>query len=144
MTFLLMMVVLPLVEIYLFIIVGGAIGALTTVLWCVFSAFAGFYALRHHGRQSVARYRASIAEGSSPTYDILSSMLIHVGGVLLLVPGFMTDAAGLLCLLRLSREFIIRLAVKRASVSVNGFGFGVSRKKSKRKEFLEGEYRRRD
>ncbi len=144
MTFLLMMVILPLVEIYLFIVIGGVIGALTTVLWCVFSAFAGFYALRHHGRQAVVRYRASLAEGSSPTHDILSSMLIHMGGVFLLVPGFMTDAFGLLCLLRLTREFIIRLVVSRASFSVSGFGFRASRRKNKRKDFLEGEFRRRD
>jgi UPF0716 protein FxsA len=98
----------PLIEIYLLIKVGGWIGALPTVFMVVFTAVLGVLLLRQQGLATLQRVQATMARGQVPALELLEAMLLTVGGALLLVPGFFTDALGFLCLVPPFRRWLIR------------------------------------
>jgi UPF0716 protein FxsA len=95
---------LPILEIYLLMEVGSAIGSLQTLLLVIASGFAGAYLARMQGLYTMVRVRASLQQGIMPTEDLLDAVIILVAGVVLLTPGFITDAAGLLLLIPESRN----------------------------------------
>ena len=89
---------IPVIEIYLFIKVGGAIGALNTVIIVILTAFAGAYLARIQGMQTMFKVQSSLQQGIIPKEELIDALLIFVAGILLLTPGFLTDACGLLLL----------------------------------------------
>jgi UPF0716 protein FxsA len=95
---------LPILEIYLLMEVGSAIGTLQTVLLVIASGFAGAYLARMQGLYTMYRVRTSLQQGIMPTEDLLDALIILVAGVVLLTPGFITDAFGLLLLIPESRN----------------------------------------
>lgn len=98
----------PVLEIYLLIQVGGLIGAIPTVFLVVFTAVLGVQLLRFQGLSTLNRVRASLERGEVPATEMLEGAMLLVGGALLLTPGFATDAVGFLCLIPAVRR---RLAV---------------------------------
>jgi UPF0716 protein FxsA len=95
----------PVIEIYLLIKVGAQIGALNTVLLVIATGFAGAYLARMQGLHTMYRVRASLDQGVTPTEELLDAMLIFAAGMVLLTPGFVTDALGLLLLIPETRRW---------------------------------------
>jgi UPF0716 protein FxsA len=102
--------VIPVVEIYLLIKVGRLIGALPTVAVLLAISMAGAWLVRHQGFEILRRIQNEMAQGRLPAAELLDGAMVLVGGVLLLTPGFFTDALGLLFLIPVTRAIIKRFA----------------------------------
>lgn len=99
---------LPIVEIALFIVVGGWIGLWPTLALVLGAAVAGLGVVRSQGAQAFERLRKAAAADADPTGPMAHSALLVLAGLLLMVPGFFTDALGLLLLLPPVRATLIR------------------------------------
>lgn len=126
-------VVVPLVELMLLIQVGGVIGTLPTILICVATGAAGARLAKVEGRAALQRMNQAVYEGRVPTDDIVDGLLILVAGALLLTPGYLTDATGLLLLFppsralirpRVARWFLGHAKTRVANTGAMGAGFG--------------------
>ena len=117
----LLFIIIPLVELYFIIVVGGAIGAFWTVLLVVMTAIVGVHLLRTQGMSTLTRAQRNMAQGQIPAMEMMEGIALAVAGVLLITPGFITDAIGFLCLMPASRQAIIRYILARSSVQT-GFG----------------------
>ncbi|MBW1852341.1 MAG: FxsA family protein [Deltaproteobacteria bacterium] len=104
---------IPFLEIYLLIEVGTVIGSLNTIALVILTGFAGAYLARMQGMQTMLRVRSSLQQGNMPTEDLIDALLIFVAGIVLLTPGFLTDAAGLLVLFPPTRTHIKRFLRQR-------------------------------
>jgi UPF0716 protein FxsA len=97
--FILLFIALPLIEIYLLIEVGSEFGALTAIGLLILAAVLGILLLRWQGFTLARRLRETIARGEPPAMEALKSVTILLSGVLLLLPGFFSDAVALLLLI---------------------------------------------
>jgi len=140
-------VVVTLAEIYVLVSVGQAIGGLSTVLLVVITAFIGTSLLRQQGWSTMAKAQQSMSEGRTPAMEMMEGVVILVSGILLLTPGFLTDALGLLGLMPWSRSYFInhfleknaeRVFKQRNSVFINRTNS--SEKKSNKDDTIEGEF----
>ena len=140
-------VVVTLAEIYVLVSVGQAIGGLSTVLLVVITAFIGSSLLRQQGWSTMAKAQQSMSEGRTPAMEMMEGVVILVSGILLLTPGFLTDALGLLGLMPWSRSYFInhfleknaeRVFKQRNSVFINRTNS--SEKKSNKDDTIEGEF----
>ena len=111
----LLFVLVPVVEIALFIRVGGAIGLLPTLAIVLATAALGTWLLRREGVATLARARERMAAGELPASQLVEGLLLFAGGLMLLTPGFMTDAAGFLCLLAPTRRWLAARIAARAA-----------------------------
>ena len=107
-------IVVPVVEIVLFIYVGSAIGIWPTLAIVVGTAFAGSWLVSRQGRQTWAKIQTEIVSGRPPTAQLVHGAMILVAGALLLTPGFLTDLTGFALLVPGVREalrgwFVTRL-----------------------------------
>ena len=89
---------IPVAEIYLIIKLGGLLGAFNTVAIIIITGFVGATLARMQGLQTMLRIRQSMQQGLAPAEEMVDALLIFVAGIVLLTPGFITDAAGLLLL----------------------------------------------
>lgn len=117
----LLLLALPLAEIALFVLVGSHIGVLATIGLVIATTIAGSVLLRIQGFGAVARIRAAMDAGTAPGRELVHGLMIMVAGILLLLPGFMTDALGLLLFLPPVRDVAWRLLRDRI-VIVGGEG----------------------
>ncbi|PLA75047.1 FxsA protein [Hydrogenovibrio sp. SC-1] len=104
--FFVLFLVVPLVELYVLIQVGSEIGALPTILLTLFTAALGAGLMRHQGISTLQKAQVNMAQGQVPAVEMFEGVLIFVGGVLLLVPGLITDALGFLLLLPFFRQWL--------------------------------------
>jgi UPF0716 protein FxsA len=118
----LLFIVVPIVEIYVIIQVGQAIGALWTIALLVADSVLGSVLMRSQGRAAWRRFNAAVGAGRIPAREVLDGVLVIFGGALLLTPGFVTDVFGLAFLLPPTRALIRRLLARRV-----GARFGVAR-----------------
>ena len=109
---LLILICWPIAEVYVAIQVAGAIGALATVLLLIASWPLGTWVVRAQGRAAWRRLRAAVAAGRAPGAPALDGALVLVAGGLLIVPGFISDAFGLLLLAPPTRALIRRGAAR--------------------------------
>ena len=109
----LLFIVVPIVEIYVIIQVGQAIGALWTIALLVADSILGSMLMRSQGRVAWRRFNAALAERRAPAREVLDGVLVIFGGALLLTPGFITDVFGLAFLLPPTRALLRRLLVRR-------------------------------
>ncbi len=100
-------VVVTLLEIYVLVSVGQAIGGLSTVLLVIVTALIGSTLLKQQGWSTMAKAQQSMAEGKTPAFEMLEGVVILASGILLLTPGFITDIVGLLGLMPWSRSYFI-------------------------------------
>lgn len=112
----LLFIIIPLVELYFIIVVGEAIGALWTVLLVIMTAVIGVNLLRVQGMSTLTRAQRNMAQGQIPAMEMMEGIALAVAGVLLITPGFITDAIGFLCLIPASRQAIIRYIMTKATV----------------------------
>lgn len=113
-----LLVAVPIIEIALFIQVGGWIGTWPTLAIVVATALGGSMLLRSQGVQTLGRLQSSVASGENPMNPIAHGALILVAGVLLLTPGFFTDAVGLSLLIPPFRASLIRAGASRLTSRV--------------------------
>ena len=91
--------IIPIVEIYLLIQIGTIFGALTSVTLVIVTGFLGAYLARIQGLRTLFRIQESLGEGRMPSGELLDAFLIGIAGLVLLTPGFITDALGFLLLI---------------------------------------------
>lgn len=132
---------LPLIEIYFLIQVGGEIGALPTIGLSVLTAVIGTALVRHQGFGVLARVRALTDRGEVPALEMLDGALILVAGLFLLLPGFLTDAAGFLLLVPPIRRWMLRHSVRIVPASGAASDRGTSERGPR---VIEGRFRRED
>jgi UPF0716 protein FxsA len=113
---LLTVLALPLIEIALFIVVGQAIGVLPTLLGIVLTGIIGALVLRWQGTAALREMQFRLQRGEVPARQMGDTMLIGLGGLLLLLPGYFTDVIGLVLLLPWTRELIYRLLARNLKV----------------------------
>jgi len=147
--FFLLLIVMPIVEIYFLIQVGSSIGAFSTVMLIVFTAVVGAYLFRLQGLTTIQRVQASLSRGEIPAIEMIEGAMLLVSGVLLLTPGFVTDMVGFVCLVpAVRRKFALSL-MDSQFVSQSSFQAGASFQQTKQEQTLdtdiiEGEFRRDD
>jgi UPF0716 protein FxsA len=115
-------VAIPLIEIALFIQIGGAIGLFPTLAVVILTAIAGTWLVRSQGAQALMQLRASFEELRDPSEPLAHGAMILFAGALLLTPGFFTDAVGLLLLIPNVRLWLFRYVKSR--LSVDSFHYG--------------------
>ena len=108
--------VVPLVEIYLLIQVGGIIGAIPTVALVVFTAVLGALLLRLQGLETLRRVQLAMMRGEVPAAEMLEGVVLLISGALLLTPGFFTDTLGFLGLVPSVRRWLVRAFLARSGI----------------------------
>src|SRR3954447_21015464 len=109
----LLFIVVPIVELFVIIQVGGAIGVLPTIALLIADSVLGSMLMRAQGRASWRRFNAALAEGRIPHREVLDGALVIFGGALLLTPGFVTDILGIVLLLPPTRVLVRGLIARR-------------------------------
>lgn len=132
---LLLFTVVPLVEIYLLVQLGGLMGVWPTIALVCVTGFLGASLARREGRRALARYQEAIAKGQLPEEGIVSGLLILLGGVLLIAPGVLTDLTGLALMIPPVRQAVAKRVKDRLqkrigegsiqvmNIGPGGFGF---------------------
>jgi len=119
-------IAVPIIEIFVLIQVGSAIGALATIAIVILTAIVGTWMLRSQGLSTLNKARARLAGGEIPAFQVMEGLALAVGGAMLLTPGFVTDAFGFFCLLPPTRHLLVHFMSKRVSfagmTSVGGTG----------------------
>jgi len=103
---LLSIILVPIIEIYLFIKIGGQIGAFTTILLIFVTALTGIFYARYEGLNTLRSGFSQMINNEMPAYEIVSGAAIAFGAFLLIVPGFATDFVGFLIIFPLTRKLI--------------------------------------
>ncbi|MEM6846596.1 MAG: FxsA family protein [Pseudomonadota bacterium] len=118
-------VAMPIAEIALIVSVGSAIGVLPTLALVIATAIAGTILLRRQGVQVLSRLRSDVNENRIPAEAIGHALCIAIAGVLLLTPGFITDAFGMALFVPAFRRMLwrqLRSTIKLDTVQTSGFG----------------------
>jgi len=110
---LLLFMLIPIVEMWILIEVGGWIGALPTIGLVVLTATIGLSLLKQQGLSTLMRARRKMDEGAVPASELVSGVMIAVGGALLLTPGFVTDALGFALLIPQTRQWLLFKLIDR-------------------------------
>ncbi len=141
--FFILFLLIPLIEIYLLIEVGGIIGPLPTVFLVVLTAILGAILLRHQGLYTYARVQQSLARGELPAMPMLEGVVLLICGALLLTPGFFTDTIGFLGLFPPLRKWLILKVLAGGVIGTMGPRPPPTREQQG-PQTLDGEYRRMD
>lgn len=158
----LLFIIVPILELWVLIEVGSKIGALPTIFLIFFTAVVGLALLRQQGLSTLLRVNQRMEQGQIPAAEILEGVMLAIGGVLLLTPGFVTDIIGFACLLPPSRKLLVasmlRQGVVMASYGATAASFqrgpqaqptdrepsGSVKIDRQGKNTIEGEYHRED
>ena len=110
---LILIILIPLIEIYLFIKIGSSIGAFNTISLILITAIVGVYYARYEGLNTLKSAMSQIVTNKLPIYEIISGASIALGAFLLIIPGFLTDSLGFLLLVPFTRKILFNLALKK-------------------------------
>ena len=127
-TLLLLIIGIPIIEIYLFIKVGSQIGAFITVSLIFITAFLGIVYAKYEGFNTLRSGMSQIVKNELPVYEIISGAALAFAALLLILPGFATDLLGLLIIFPPTRKLIF----KKVSTKQNN--------NTKKKDFINGEF----
>lgn len=117
--------VIPIIELYLFVQVSSAVGFGSALFWIVAVSVIGAWLVRREGMGALRRANAKVSQGEVPTDELINGILIVFAGALMLTPGFLTDAVGLLLLLPPTRALLrvsLRSRFNAGPIVVGGFG----------------------
>ena len=120
---------IPLIEIYLMIKVGGAIGALNTIFLIFFTAITGVFFARLEGLNTIKSGFKQLLKNEIPIYEIISGATLAFAALLLIFPGFLTDLIGFLLIIPFTRKFFIKIISSK-----------LSSKKVHNKDIIEGSF----
>ena len=127
-TIFLLIIGIPIIEIYLFIKVGSQIGAFSTILLIFITAFFGIIYARYEGFNTLKAGMSQLVKNELPVYEIISGAALAFAALLLILPGFATDFLGLLIIFPPTRKFIFRnVPTKKTS-------------NNKNQDFINGEF----
>jgi len=127
-TILLLIILIPIIEIYLFIEIGGQIGAFNTISLIFITAFVGILYARYEGFNTLKSGMSQLVKNELPIYEIISGAALTFAALLLIIPGFATDLFGLLIIFPLTRKLLFKKITKK-----------YSEKKNIKEDFIEGE-----
>ena len=128
-TLLLSIILIPIIEIYLFIKIGSQIGAFKTIFLIFFTAVVGVYYAKHEGLNTIKSGLTNMIRNQIPAYELISGAAIAFAAILLIIPGFATDVLGFLLIFPLTRKILFsRISKKYES------------KETEKKNFIEGEF----
>lgn len=138
----LLLLALPLAEIAVFVMVGSEIGVLATVALVIATTILGAVLLRVQGFGVLERIRRSVEGGGTPARELVHGLMIMMAGILLVLPGFITDTIGLLLFIPPVRDIAWRLIARRVVVRGGFFatGTGFRRRDSRTIDLDEDEY----
>ena len=128
-TLLILIVGIPLIEIYLFIKIGSAIGTLNTIAFTIITALTGIIYARYEGFNTLKSAIPQLARDKIPIYEIITGAAIAFAAFLLILPGFATDFLGFLLIF----PFTIKLIIARFAKKSKTY-------KKTKKNFIEGQY----
>lgn len=140
---LLLFLAIPIIELYVLIKVGSAIGAFTTIMLLFAAAVVGLGLLRWQGLATLNKMRITLARGEVPAMELAEGAIVVLSGLLLLTPGFVTDVLAFACLTPALRRRVI-LAVLRRAVSLQPAAPRPGRRPWEDRATLEGDYRREE
>ena len=132
-TALLLIILIPILEIYLFIKIGSQIGAFTTISLIFFTAIIGVFYARYEGLNTLRSGVSQLYKNQMPLFELMSGAALAVAAILLILPGFATDILGFLIIFPLTRKIF--------------FNFLAKRKKTEayvKDDLIEGEYEDKD
>ena len=129
-SFILLILLLPVVEIYLFIKIGSQIGAFNTISLILITAVIGIYYARYEGINTLRSGISQIIKNETPVYEIISGAAIAFAAVLMILPGFLTDFLGIIIIFPWTRKLLFK------NIKIN--------KQKKEKNFIDGEYEEKD
>ena len=130
---LLTIILIPILEIYLFIKIGSQIGAFNTILLIFVTAIIGIYYARYEGLNTIKSGLTQMIKNESPAYEIISGAAIAFAAILLIIPGFATDLLGFLLIFPITRKLIF-----------GNFRNKFNNKNFKKENFIDGEYEELD
>ena len=107
-TILLLIILIPIVEIYFLIKIGSQIGAVTTILLIFMTAIVGVYYAKYEGLNTLKSGFVQLSRNQTPTYEVLSGAAIAFAALLLIIPGFLTDILGFVLIFPISRKLIFK------------------------------------
>ena len=122
-------ILIPVIEIYLFIKIGSQIGAFKTIFLIFITAIVGIYYAKHEGLNTLRSGISNMVKNQIPAYELISGAAIAIGAILLIIPGFATDFMGLIMIFPLTRRLIFGKLTKN-----------VHKKNNQKNNFIEGEY----
>ena len=125
-TILLLIILVPVVEIYFLIKIGSQIGAITTILLIFVTAIVGVYYAKYEGLNTLKSGVQQIVKNELPIYEIVSGAALAFAALLMIIPGFLTDIIGLLIIFPWTRRLFFKNISKK--------------KQHNKKNFIEGEY----
>ena len=128
-TVLLAVILIPIMEIYLFIKIGSQIGAINTIILIFLTAIIGVYYAKYEGINTLKSGISQIIKNQIPAHELLSGAAIAIAAVLLIVPGFATDIFGFLLIMPITRKLIISKINKK-----------FEKTNTKKNDFIEGEF----
>ena len=132
-TVLLLIILVPILEIYLFIKIGSQIGAFTTISLIFLTAIIGVYYARYEGLNTLKSGVTQLYKNQMPLFELMSGAAIAVAAILLIFPGFATDLLGFLIIFPLTRKIIFRLFAQNKKNEVHV-----------KDDLIEGEYEDKD
>ena len=128
-TLLLAVILIPIVEIYLFIKIGSQIGAFSTIFLVFFTAVVGVYYAKYEGVNTLRSGMMQIIKNQIPALELISGAAIAFAAILLIIPGFATDFIGFLLIVPITRKLIL-----------GKFNKKFESKEMKKSDFIEGEF----
>ena len=128
-TILLLIILIPIIEIYLFIEIGGQIGAFNTISLIFITAFVGVLYARYEGFNTLKSGMTQLVKNELPVYEIISGAALAFAALLLIIPGFATDIIGFLLLFPLTRKLIFGKISRK-----------FKDKNTDKKHFIDGEF----
>ncbi len=129
-TVLILIIGIPLIEIYLFIKIGSQIGAFNTVLLILTTAIAGVAYARYEGFNTLKSGISQLIKNEIPIYEIISGATLAFAAFLLIFPGFATDILGILLVIPITRKLILGIFINKKKYE----------KKSEKKKYIDGEF----
>ena len=130
-TLLLIIIGIPIIEIFLFIKIGSQIGAFNTISLVFITAIVGVFYARYEGLNTLKSGMSQLVKNELPIYEIISGATLAFAAMLLILPGFATDFLGILLIFPFTRKFIIKNISNK---------YSKKNKSNKEKNFIEGEY----
>ena len=126
---LLLIILIPSIEIFLFIKIGSQIGAITTVLLIFVTAIIGVYYAKYEGLNTLKAGFAQLRKNETPTYEMISGAAIAFAAVLLIIPGFATDVLGFVLIFPITRKFFFGKFAKKFKT-----------KNTEKNNFIDGDF----
>jgi len=125
----LLIILIPVTEIYLLIKIGSEIGAISTILLILATAFTGVYYAKYEGLNTLKSGFQQLSRNETPAYEVVSGAAIALAALLLIIPGFVTDTLGFLLIFPPSRNLLFKKFAKK-----------FEKKEVKKNNFIDGEF----